>query len=79
MAATLELPIVERTLQRLLERMGGNIHPEVIIHSDQGMHCTHPKTLHFIAEAGFKQSMSRRGNCWDSTDSVCDLFGFEFL
>ncbi len=65
-AATLELPIVERTLQRLLERLDGNIHPEAIIHSDQGMHYTHPKTRHFIAEAGFKQSMSRRGNCWDN-------------
>lgn len=65
-AATLELPIVERTLQRLLERLGGSIHPEAIIHSDQGMHYTHPKTRHFIAESGFKQSMSRRGNCWDN-------------
>ncbi len=65
-AATLELPIVERTLQRLLERLDGNIHPEAIIHSDQGIHYTHPKTRHFIAEAGFKQSMSRRGNCWDN-------------
>lgn len=65
-AATLELPIVERTLQRLLERLDGNIHPEAILHSDQGMHYTHPKTRHFIADAGFKQSMSRRGNCWDN-------------
>ncbi|MGO4548902.1 IS3 family transposase [Paenibacillus sp. 2TAB23] len=65
-AATLELPIVERTLQRLLERLDGYIHPEAILHSDQGMHYTHPKTRLFIADAGFKQSMSRRGNCWDN-------------
>ncbi|MEK3779448.1 MULTISPECIES: IS3 family transposase [unclassified Paenibacillus] len=65
-AATLELPIVERTLQRLLERLDGNIHPEAILHSDQGMHYTHPKTRLLIAKAGFKQSMSRKGNCWDN-------------
>lgn len=64
--ATLELPMVERTFQRLLERLDGNIHPEAIIHSDQGMHYTHPKTRQLIAEAGFKQSMSRKGNCWDN-------------
>jgi putative transposase len=65
-AATLELSIVERTLQRLLERLDGNIHPEAILHSDQGMHYTHPKTRLAITKAGFKQSMSRRGNCWDN-------------
>ncbi|MFC0212877.1 IS3 family transposase [Paenibacillus chartarius] len=52
-AATLELRIVERTLQRLLEQLDGNIHPEAILHSDQGMHYTHPKTRLLIAEAGF--------------------------
>jgi len=72
--ATLELPLVERTLQRLFERLDGNIHPEAIIHSDQGMHYTHPKTRLFIAKAGLKQSMSRRGNCWDNA-SMESFFG----
>ncbi|WP_445670835.1 IS3 family transposase [Paenibacillus sp. FSL M8-0334] len=30
------------------------------------MHYTHPKTRLFIADEGFKQSMSRKGNCWDN-------------
>lgn len=64
--ATLELSLVERTLQRLLARLDGNMHPEAILHSDQGMHYTHPKTQLFIARNGMKQSMSRRGNCWDN-------------
>jgi len=73
-AATLELSLVERTLNRLLERLDGNIHPEAILHSDQGMHYTHPKTRLQIAKAGFKQSMSRRGNCWDNA-SMESFFG----
>ncbi len=65
-AGTLELTLVERTLHHLIERLEGNIHPEAILHSDQGMHYTHPKTRLLITKAGFKQSMSRRGNCWDN-------------
>lgn len=65
-AGTLELPIVERTIQQLVARLDGNIHPEAILHSDQGMHYTHPKTRLLINKTGFKQSMSRRGNCWDN-------------
>lgn len=63
---SLELSIVERTLDNLLERLDGNIHPEAILHSDQGMHYTHPKFQKRINQAGFRQSMSRRGNCYDN-------------
>lgn len=73
-AATLEVSLVERTLNRLLERLDGNIHSEAILHSDQGMHYTHPKTRLQIAKAGFRQSMSRRGNCWDNA-SMESFFG----
>lgn len=73
-ASTLELPLVEQTIQRLLERLDGNIHPEAIFHSDQGMHYTHPKTRLKIKKAGFKQSMSRKGNCWDNA-SMESFFG----
>jgi putative transposase len=50
------------------------MHPEAILHSDQGMHYTHPKTQLFIARIGMKQSMSRRGNCWDNA-SMESFFG----
>lgn len=73
-APTLELPLVERTFQQLFERLDGNIHPEAILHSDQGMHYTHPKTRSLLAEAGFNQSMSRKGNCWDNA-SMESFFG----
>ncbi|WP_163853739.1 IS3 family transposase [Paenibacillus elgii] len=74
LSSTLELSLVERTMARLLKRLDGNIHPDAIFHSDQGVHYTHPKTRLLIAEAGFKQSMSRKGNCWDNA-SMETFFG----
>lgn len=66
LSSTLEMSLVEHTFDRLLERLGGNIHPGAIIHSDQGMHYTHPRFRQRAKEAGFRQSMSRKGNCWDN-------------
>ncbi|WP_338113929.1 IS3 family transposase [Paenibacillus aquistagni] len=74
LSASLELCLVEWTMTRLLKRLDGNIHPDAIFHSDQGMHYTHSKTRLLIAEAGFKQSMSRKGNCWDNA-SMETFFG----
>ncbi|MFC0215263.1 IS3 family transposase [Paenibacillus chartarius] len=62
---SLEMPIVERTLDKLFDRLNG-IHPEAILHSDQGMHYTHPSFQKRVQAAGIKQSMSRKGNCWDN-------------
>jgi len=70
----LQLSLVEQTIERLLERLDGNIHPDAIFHSDQGMHYTHPKIRHLVRQAGFKQSMSRKGNCWDNA-SMETFFG----
>jgi putative transposase len=74
LSSTLEMSLVERTLDRLLERLDGNIHPEAILHSDQGSHYTHPKFQLRVHQAGFRQSMSRRGNCWDNA-SMESFFG----
>ncbi|MFJ9502147.1 IS3 family transposase [Brevibacillus centrosporus] len=73
-SSTLELSLVKRTLAQLIRRLDGNVHPEAIFHSDQGMHYTHPITRLLIAKAGFKQSMSRKGNCWDNA-SMESFFG----
>jgi len=40
--------------------------PTVLIHSDQGCHYTSYAYIRFLSDAGIAQSMSRRGNCWDS-------------
>jgi transposase InsO family protein len=36
------------------------------IHSDQGSHYTHPDFQKMLKKMKLKQSMSRRGNCWDN-------------
>lgn len=74
LSSSLAMPIVERTLEKLVERLDGNIHPEALLHSDQGMHYTHPKFRLLVHKAGFIQSMSRKGNCWDNA-SMESFFG----
>jgi putative transposase len=74
LSSTLEMSLVERTFERLLQRLDGNIHPEAILHSDQGFHYTHPRFQILVQKAGFKQSMSRKGNCWDNA-SMESFFG----
>ena len=38
----------------------------ILIHSDQGVHYTHPDYIRAIKELGMFQSMSRKGNCIDN-------------
>jgi putative transposase len=73
-STSLKMPIVTRTLDQLLARLGGNIHPEAILHSDQGFHYTHPDFQKMVKIAGIRQSMSRKGNCWDNA-SMETFFG----
>jgi transposase InsO family protein len=74
LSKSLEMTIVDRTLINLCERLDGNIHPEAILHSDQGFHYTHLQFQKRVKEAGFQQSMSRKGNCWDNA-SMESFFG----
>lgn len=39
---------------------------DAMIHSDQGGHYTSPCFSKAVKQLGLKQSMSRRGNCWDN-------------
>ena len=39
---------------------------DLIIHSDQGWHYTHPYYVNKLKELGITQSMSRKGNCLDN-------------
>lgn len=39
---------------------------ESIIYSDQGVHYTNNDYVDFLKDLGVKQSMSRKGNCWDN-------------
>ena len=66
LSQTLKFDIVFNTLSTLKENTDETFHPECIIHSDQGLHYTHPEYLKRVREMGLTQSMSRKGNCWDN-------------
>ena len=62
---SLKMDIVYSTLKQLNETVE-LFHPEAMIHSDQGVHYTHPEFQNRVKQLGLRQSMSRRGNCWDN-------------
>ena len=64
LTTSLSMPIVYRTLDKLEEALGENRHPEIILHSDQGFHYTHPEYRKRLNDLNIRQSMSRKGNCW---------------
>jgi transposase InsO family protein len=38
----------------------------MMLHSDQGIHFTNNEYVALLHKSGIKQSMSRKGNCWDN-------------
>jgi transposase InsO family protein len=66
LSTSLEMGIVYKTLDHLMTSLDGNVHPEALLHSDQGVHYTHPEYRKRVKELGFTQSMSRKGNCLDN-------------
>ena len=65
-SSSLKMEIIHKTLSDLKQSLDGCIHPEAIIHSDQGVHYTHPEFRRKVKDMGLTQSMSRKGNCWDN-------------
>jgi transposase InsO family protein len=64
LSESLALAFVLKSAQRL-EQVAG-LHPEAMIHSDQGVHYTNPEYIALIQALGLRQSMSRKGNCIDN-------------
>jgi putative transposase len=54
------------TLVRLKQNRNFRNAKDAMIHSDQGTHYTHPDFQKLVKKMGLRQSMSRRGNCWDN-------------
>ena len=50
----------------LIEKRGIDITTETIIHSDQGCHYTSCSFIQLLKDKKLRQSMSRKGNCWDN-------------
>ncbi|GFP76552.1 IS3 family transposase ISCpe6 [Clostridium fungisolvens] len=63
---SLEVDFVLNTVNILVRDHGISLTKETIIHSDQGIHYTSIKFQDLIMKKEIRQSMSRRGNCWDN-------------
>ena len=66
LSESLEVDFVLRTIELLVERHGISLQAETMIHSDQGCHYTSYRFIQIVKDSGLRQSMSRRGNCWDN-------------
>lgn len=62
---SLKLQIATDTIKKLKAREL-ELPDNAFIHSDQGVHYTCPKFQKVLKKNNLKQSMSRRGNCWDN-------------
>lgn len=63
---SLEVDFVLETVNILIRDHGVSLHQETIIHSDQGCHYTSYKFIEILHSKRLRQSMSRKGNCWDN-------------
>jgi len=66
LSESLEVDFVLQTVKQLLEHHDIPKHQETLIHSDQGSHYHSVKFQELLSKAELRQSMSRRGNCWDN-------------
>lgn len=58
--------LVIDTLKKLERNKHVKLAVDVLIHSDQGIHYTSNIFQKYIKEINIRQSMSRKGNCWDN-------------
>ncbi|MBM7841392.1 transposase InsO family protein [Alkalihalobacillus xiaoxiensis] len=54
------------TLEKLKKNKRFRKQKDTLIHSDQGVHYTHPQFQKKVKQLRILQSMSRKGNCWDN-------------
>lgn len=66
LSESLEIDFVLETVELLISKHGISLHQSTIVHSDQGPHYTSYKFIRIIQDSKLRQSMSRRGNCWDN-------------
>lgn len=63
---TLEVDFVLETVEKLVKNHGIELTKETLIHSDQGCHYTSVRFIQLVNDKELRQSMSRKGNCWDN-------------
>lgn len=66
LSESLEVDFVLLTVNQMVEKHGVSLQTDTMIHSDQGCHYTSCSFIQLVKDKGLRQSMSRRGNCWDN-------------
>jgi len=66
LSESLEIDFVLETINQLIADHGVSLQAETLINSDQGCHYTSYKFIQIVKDSNLRQSMSRRGNCWDN-------------
>lgn len=66
LSESLDVDFVLETVNRMVEKHGISLATDTIIHSDQGCHYTSCSFIQLVKDKGLRQSMSRKGNCWDN-------------
>ncbi|MBW4845121.1 MAG: IS3 family transposase, partial [Lachnospiraceae bacterium] len=54
------------TINMLIKNHKKSLQTDAILHSDQGCHYTSISFRQLLKDKELRQSMSRRGNCWDN-------------
>lgn len=63
---SLEVDFVLETVEKLIKVHGIELSKETLLHSDQGCHYTSTSFIRLVNDKELRQSMSRKGNCWDN-------------
>lgn len=66
LSESLEVDFVLETINILIEKHGISLSTETLVHSDQGCHYTSYSFIQILKDKKLRQSMSRKGNCWDN-------------
>lgn len=66
LSESLEVDFVLDTINMLIKNHKKALQTDAILHSDQGCHYTSISFRQLLKDKELRQSMSRRGNCWDN-------------
>lgn len=66
LSESLEIDFVLETVNQLIDNHGVSLTDKTLLHSDQGCHYTSYSFIQILKDKELRQSMSRKGNCWDN-------------
>ena len=66
LSESLEIDFVLETVNQLIDKHGISLTTKTLVHSDQGCHYTSYSFIQILKDKELRQSMSRKGNCWDN-------------